>query len=225
MLTGSSSAFLQYVISQLQLQFPIKDLGSINYFVGLEIKKDYTTLFLSQTKYAVDLLNKFHMEGAKHCSTPMDASTKLSKTDGDLLDNPTEYISLVGALHYLTWTMPDIAFAVNLVCQHMKHPRTSHLVAAKRILRYIKGTLRFGLTFSKGTSFLLGFSDADWAGNVDDRRSTGGYCVFLGSNIISWSSNKQTTVARSSTEAEYRTLTHNAAEMVWICYILQDLHF
>ncbi|XP_026432292.1 uncharacterized protein LOC113329655 [Papaver somniferum] len=165
------------------------------------------------------------MEGAKPCVTPVSATDKLSSSSGELLSNPIEYRSLVGALQYLTWTRPDITYAVNLVCQYMQHPTTTHLIASKRILRYIKGTLDFGLKFTRGSSFLLGFSDADWAGSIDDRRSTRGYCVFLGSNIISWSSKKQTTVARSSTEAEYRTLAHSAAEMVWICYLLNDLHF
>ncbi|XP_026417421.1 uncharacterized protein LOC113312904 [Papaver somniferum] len=99
------------------------------------------------------------------------------------------------------------------------------MAAAMRILRYIKGTLGYGIKFTKGSSFLLGFSDAYWAGCIDDRRSTGGYCIFLGNNIVYWSYKKQTTVARSSTEAEYRTLAHSAAEIVWICFILQDLHF
>ncbi|XP_026458451.1 uncharacterized protein LOC113358957 [Papaver somniferum] len=213
MLTRSSPSFLQFVISQLQLQFPIKYLAPINYFLGLEVKRD-TSLFLSQTRYEVDLLKNFHMESVKPCPTPIAASTKLSKDDGILLDNPTDYRSLVGALHYLTLTRPEIAFAVNLVCQHMQHPRTTHMAATKRILRYIKGTLGFGLTFTKGSSFLLGFSDAKWDGNVDERRSTGEYCIFLGPNIISWSSKKQSTGARSSTEAEYRTLAHSDAELI-----------
>ncbi|XP_026450833.1 uncharacterized protein LOC113350953 [Papaver somniferum] len=141
------------------------------------------------------------MKGDQPCSTPIATSTKLSKGDGALLDNPTEYRSLVGALQYLTWTRPELSFAVNLVCQHMQHPRNTHMDAAKRILRYVKWTLGHGLHFTTGNSFLLGFSDADWAGCVDDRRSTGGYCIFLGSNVISCSPNKQSTIATSNIEA------------------------
>ncbi|XP_026378312.1 uncharacterized protein LOC113272728 [Papaver somniferum] len=128
------------------------------------------------------------MTGAKACSSPASATVKLSKSDGTLLPDPSEYRSIVGALQYLTWTRPDICYAVNQVCQFMQNPTTTHFEAFKRILRYIKGTIEYGIKFTKGSSFLLGFSDTDWAGSIDDRRSIGGYCIFLGDNPISWSS-------------------------------------
>ncbi|KAM1903013.1 hypothetical protein ACFX13_040578 [Malus domestica] len=131
----------------------------------------------------------------------------------------------MGALQYLTWTRPDISFAVNQVCQFLQCPRASHFQAVKRILRFLKGSAHQGMWFRKGSLHLTAFSDADWAGCIFDRRSTSGYCVYFGPNLISWSAKKQHTVARSSTEAEYRSLAHTAAELTWICKVLHDIRF
>lgn len=144
---------------------------------------------------------------------------------GTILSEPTAYSSIIGALQYLTWTRPDLAFAVNQVCQHMHSPRTIHLQAVKRILRYLKGSVDSGFWFIKGLQILTTWSDADWASCPVDRRSTSGYCVFLGPNLISWSAKKQCTVAQSSTEAEYRSLAHITTELTWGCKILHDISF
>jgi len=136
----------------------------------------------------------------------------------------TRYRSVVGALQYLTLTRPDIAFAVNKVCQYLHAPTTTHWSAVKRILRYVKGTIALGHKIKRSSSRLVSaFSDADWAGCADDRRSTGGFAVFLGNNLISWSARKQPTVSRSSTEAEYKALANAAAEMIWVQKILTEL--
>ncbi|CAN6686987.1 unnamed protein product [Malus baccata var. baccata] len=222
-ITGSSTTVCQSIITQLQTMFPVKDLGDIHYFLGIEVHRSDKGLFLHQSKYALDLLKKSDMIGVKHCSTPV-GSAKLDHS-GSPISDPSFYRSTVGALQYLTWTRPDLAFAVNQVCQHMHSPRTVHLQAVKQILRYLKGTLHFGLWLTKGLQYLTAWSDADWAGCPVDRRSTSGYCVFLGLNLISWSAKKQCTVARSSTEAEYRSLAHTAAELNWVCQVLQDLSF
>lgn len=224
LVTGNSASSCATLIASLSTQFPIKDLGELHFFLGLEVKRNSHGLFLCQTKYAIDLLHKFNMVGAKICSTHASSSQKLSAHDGDILVNPTEYRSLVGALQYLTWTRPELCFSVNQVCQFMHQPTTTHMIATKRILRFVKGTLDHGLFFTKGLQVLQGFSDADWAGLPDDRKSTSGFCLFFGNNPISWSSKKQATVARSSTEAEYRDLAQASAELVWICQLLQDLH-
>ncbi|TQD70684.1 hypothetical protein C1H46_043779 [Malus baccata] len=165
------------------------------------------------------------MEGAKPCSTHL-STTKLDHSS-PLLENPSEYRSLVGALQYLTWTRPDLSFAVNLVCQFMHSPRISHLQAVKRILRYLKGSLDLGLWFSKSSQApsIQAFSDADWAKCYLDRRSTCGYCVFFGNSLISWSAKKQPIVAHSSTEAEYRSLANTVAEITWICKLLADISY
>lgn len=134
------------------------------------------------------------------------------------------YRSLVGALQYLTITRPDLSYAVNHVSQFLQSPTVSHFSAVKRILRYVKGTVNFGLTFSKSSDYsILGYSDADWARCVDTRRSTYGYSIFLGDNLVSWSAKKQPTVARSSCESEYRALANTAQEMVWLVHLLREL--
>lgn len=199
-------------------------MGSLHYFLGIEIVKHSTGLVLTQAKYATDLLHKAGMEVCTPCASPV--SLKTYDPSPDLpFANPELYRTLVGSLQYLTITRPDLAYAMNVVCQHMHSPLDSHFTAVKRILRYIKGTVDQGLKFVKGSLQLTAFSDANWAGDALDRRSTGGYCVFLGSNLISWSAKKQHTVARSSTEAEYKSLANTTAEVMWLVHVLQDLHF
>ena len=138
----------------------------------------------------------------KAIDTPLSSTKKLSAVEGDALgpDDSTKYRSLVGALKYLTLTRPDISFAVNKVCQFLHAPTTVHWSAVKRILRYIRGTLNLGLKIGASKYMIVSaFSDADWVGCVDDRRSTGGFAVFLGDNLVSWSARKQAMVSRSST--------------------------
>jgi hypothetical protein len=160
-LTNNSTPFLDGLILQLRKVFDIKDLGPLHYFLGLQVSRTTDALHVTQTKYASDLLVKHQMVDSKPAKTPCSPNTRLSIHEGDLL-----------------------SFAVHQVCQYMAAPTTTHLSAAKRILRYIKGTLFHGIAFTQGPLTLFVFSDADWAGDPDDRRSTSGLLVYLGSNPI-----------------------------------------
>ncbi|CAL8999019.1 unnamed protein product [Prunus brigantina] len=224
-LTGSDNSLLQHFIDALGSGFDIKDLGPLQYFLGLQVLPHGDSLHINQLKYAHDLLQKHNLEHCKPVTTPIAAKVVLSNTDGPLLPSPTEFRELVGSLQYLTLTRPDIAYAVNTVSQFMNAPRAPHLVAAKRILRYVKGTPDHGLVFrpQSRTARLCAYSDADWAGCPDTRRSTSGYLIYLGSNLVSWCSKKQPTIARSSAESEYRSLSHSCAETTWLSYLLHEL--
>lgn len=155
----------------------------------------------------------------------MATSAALSSNDSDPFDNPHLYRSIVGALQYATITRPDLSFAVNKVSQFMHAPTTNHWSAVKRILCYLRGSLHHGITIHSSSSLSLhAYSDADWAGSLDDRRSTSRFCIYLGQNLISWSAKKQPTVSRSSTEAEYRSLAVTCAEILWLQFLLHELH-
>ncbi|PRQ49532.1 putative RNA-directed DNA polymerase [Rosa chinensis] len=155
----------------------------------------------------------------------MSAKAVLTTHDGDLLENPTVFCEMVGSLQYLTITRPDIAFAINSVSQFMSQPRALHLIAAKRILRYVKDTLGHGLYFSpqRQPTHLSAYFDADWAGCPESRRSTSGYLIYLGNTLVSWCSKKQFTIARFSAESEYRSLAHSNAETTWLGFLLYEL--
>ena len=146
----------------------------------------------------------------------VDAKGKLS-ADGDAIDDAKSYRSIADALHYLTVTRPDLAFAVQQACLYMHDPRQQHSAQLKRILRYVRGTTSHGLLLRASPRLdITAYSDADWAGCPDTRRSTSGFCVFLGESLVSWSSKQQPTVPRSSAEAEYRAVANATAECIWL---------
>ena len=220
-LTGNNPALINRFISQLHSEFAVKDLGPLSYFLGLEVSYIPDGFFLSQVKYATDILARAQLLDSKPVTTPMIVSQRLS-SEGTPFANPTLYRSLVGALQYLTITRPDLAHLVNSVSQFL--PIEVHFQAVKRILRYVQGTLHFGLKFTSCSSMgLVAYSDADWAGCPDTRRSTSGYSIFLGNNLVSWSAKKQPTVSRSSCELEYRALALTATEVLWLTHLLRDL--
>ncbi|GJS93029.1 ribonuclease H-like domain-containing protein [Tanacetum coccineum] len=223
-LTASSQPLLQRIIASLHQEFSMTDLGSLNYFLGISVTRDSSGIFLSQKKYAVEILERAHMANCNPCRTPVNTKSKLGN-DGDPVSDPTLYQSLAGSLQYLTFTRPDISYAVQQVCLHMHDPREPHFSALKRILRYVRGTLDYGLQlFSSSTTSLVAYSDADWAGCPTTRRSTSGYCVFLGNNLLSWSAKRQPTLSRSSAEAEYRGVANVVAETCWLRNLLRELH-
>ncbi|KAK9048756.1 hypothetical protein SSX86_032277 [Deinandra increscens subsp. villosa] len=226
-LVTSSDTLRSKFMALLANEFAMKDLGPLSFFLGITVQRHQSaSLFLCQQKYALDLLRRAGLENCNAVATPVDTNAKLSSKDGDPLDNPTEYRALVGALQYLTITRPDISYAVQQVCMHMHAPRTSHMHALKRILRYLKGTIGYGLTIQRSLGHsLIAYTDADWAGCPDTRRSTSGYCVYLGDNLLSWSSKRQPTLSRSSAEAEYRAVANVVSETCWLRNLLCELLF
>ncbi|XP_039033529.1 secreted RxLR effector protein 161-like [Hibiscus syriacus] len=155
----------------------------------------------------------------------MVSNIKLSAKEGTPLEDVARYRSIVCALQYIVITRPDVAFVVNRVCQFMQTPLDVHFLAVKRILRYLQGTIDFGLRFTPSSRMALtGFADANWGSDVDDRRSTSGFCIYFCGNLVSWSSRKQQVVARSTAEAEYRSVACAAPEMVWLQSLLGELH-
>ncbi|RVW35994.1 Retrovirus-related Pol polyprotein from transposon RE1 [Vitis vinifera] len=223
-ITGNNVEAAQTFIQQLSQRFSLKDLGPLTYFLGVEVTSHTNGLFLGQHKYIADLLNRTHMTEAKPAPTPLATSPILTLQSGTPLFDPTEYRIVVGSLQYLSLTRPDIAYTVNKLSQFMHQPTSDHWNAVKRLLRYLCGTLDHGITLCRTTPLALhAFSNSDWAGNKDDFTSTSAYIIYLGHNPISWSSKKQRTVARSSTEAEYRSVVSTAAEIRWICSLLTEL--
>ncbi|XP_020204384.1 uncharacterized protein LOC109789763 [Cajanus cajan] len=228
-ITGNNTAFLRNIVSQLNSAFSLKDLGRLDYFLGIEVKSNSDgSLTLTQSKYILDLLNRTNMENSNSITSPMVSGCKLSKSGSDKFLDVSLYRSVVGALQYATITRPEISFSVNKVCQFMSNPLEQHWSAVKRILRYLKGTMSLGLhlqpTPPNSPLSIHAYYDVDWASDPDDRRSTSGAAIFVGPNLISWWSKKQTIVARSSIEAEYRSLALATVEVLWIQTLLSELH-
>nr|XP_040256272.1 uncharacterized mitochondrial protein AtMg00810-like [Aegilops tauschii subsp. strangulata] len=216
-LTASSGELLRQLTAQLQSEFAIKDLGPLHYFLGIEVVRRADGFFLHQQKYAHELLERAGMLNCKLVATPVDTKAKLSALDGSPASDASFYRSFVGALWYLTLTRPDLTYAIQQVCLHMHSPLDSHWNLVKRILRCIRGTMAFGLTLTASCSTeMVAYSDADWAGCPNTRRSMSGYCVYLGPSLISWSSKRQPTISRSSAEAEYCAVANAIVECSWL---------
>ncbi|KAH9800494.1 retrovirus-related pol polyprotein from transposon RE1 [Citrus sinensis] len=223
-ITGSSPQLVQQAIINFQSAFALKDLGALNYFLGVQVLYNKSGIHFSQSKYITDLLAKVHMQDNTPCSTPMLSGVAFTKADGEPFSDVTLYRSTIGALQYATLTRPEIVFSVNELSQFLSSSTVTHWQACKRILRYLKGTVSLGLQFYNHGSLQVDcFSDADWAGDRDDRRSVAGYCVYMGPNLVSWCSKKQTVVSRSSAESEYRALAMAAAEVLWIRSLLTEI--
>ncbi|XP_057251676.1 uncharacterized mitochondrial protein AtMg00810-like [Beta vulgaris subsp. vulgaris] len=212
-LTASSDTLLRSIITKLSSKFAMKDMGALSYFLGIAVNRHACGLFLSQQKYATEIIERAGMSACKTSSTPVDTKPKLSSTSSAPYADPSLYRSLAGALQYLTFTRPYISYAVQQLCLYMHDPRDAHMHALKRIVRYLQGTLDHGLhLYPSSISKLIAYTDADWGECPDTCRSTSSYYIFLGDNLLSWSAKRQPTLSRSSAEAEYRGVANVVSE-------------
>ena len=222
-ITGNDEGEIAQLKMQLGKEFEVKDLGLLRYFLGIEVARGAEGVVLSQRKYVLDLLKETGMLGCRPVASPIDQKIKLTELAGEKVDRE-RYQRLVGRLIYLTHTRPDISFPVSVVSRYMHDPRKDHMDAVYHILRYLKGAPGKGLIFRKHGHFNIeGYCDSDWASCADDRKSTSGYCMFVGGNLVSWKSKKQSVVARSTAEAEYRAIAIGVAEMLWLRNLLVEL--
>ncbi|GAU26014.1 hypothetical protein TSUD_64020 [Trifolium subterraneum] len=201
----------------MQSEFEMSMMGELGFFLGLQIKQQEDGIFISQEKYVNDLLKKYKMNEAKIMSTPMHPSTSLDKDEKGKDVSEKEYRGMIGSLLYLTASRPDIVFAVGLCARFQTSPKESHLIAVKRIFRYLVGTPDIGLWYKKGSHFdLQAYCDADYAGDKIERKSTSGACQFFGEALVSWCCTKQNTIALSTTEAEYVATSNCCSQVIWI---------
>ena len=216
-ITSDDLSGIQELKVFLSQQFEMKDLGHLSYFLGLEITHSTDGLYITQAKYVSELLSRVGLTDSKTIDTPVVLNAHLTPSGGKPLSNPSLYRRLVGSLVYLTVTRPNISYVVHQVSQYLSALQSTHYAAVLCILRYLKGTLFHGLFYSAQSPLVLhAFSDADQAGDPTDRKSTIGYCFLLGSSLIYQRSKKQTHVACSSIEAEYRALIDTTSKLLWL---------
>jgi hypothetical protein len=222
-LTASSTELLRRTISSLQWKFIMKDLMPLHHFLGITVECRPDGFFLQQRTYTLVIVKRAVMADCKPCTTPVDLQAKLADDSGPPVADASQFRSIAGALQYLTFTRPDIAYDVQQNRLHMHDPREPYLTAMKRILRYLCGMPDFGLRLRRSfSSDLVVYTDADWASYPDTHRSTLGYSMFLEDNLVSWSAKRQT-VSRSSVEAEYRAIANGVAEATWLRQLLHEL--
>ncbi|KAL8110234.1 hypothetical protein AgCh_026086 [Apium graveolens] len=225
LITGNNVEGIENFKLQMSQNFEMTDLGKLNYYLGIEVEQGDGCIKLSQTGYARKIIEKAGMMGCNPTKYPMDPKEQIDKDEGGKAVDVTQYKSTIGGLRYLVHTRLDIAYAVGIASRYMEKPTMVHQNAVKRILRYVQGTLHFGLVYSKsnGNNIVTGFADSDLAGNMDDRRSTGGMCFYLNESLVTWVSQKQRCVALSSCEAEFMAATAAACQAIWMRNVLSQI--
>jgi len=192
-------------------------MGELNYLLGIQVKQTKEGIFINQAKYIKEIINKFGMLSSKSMSTPMSPACRLDKDENGSNVDQKLYIGMIRSLLYLTASRPDILYSICVCARFQSSPKETHMLAVKRIIKYLKGTSNLGIWYSKHSTLnLIGFSDADYAGYKIDRKSTSSTCQFLGLNLISWHCKKQNSVALSIAEAEYVAAGSCCAQVLWI---------
>ncbi|KAL8145519.1 hypothetical protein AgCh_003617 [Apium graveolens] len=218
LVTGTQVSSIQGFKDEMNKRFEMSNLGKLTYYLGLQVEQRDGEIKLKQAAYAKKILMKAGMWDCNAVKLPMDPKEIIHKDEGGVRVNITQFKSMMGGLRYLVHTRPDIAYSVGVISRYMEKPTLMHQLAAKRILRYIKGTLNFGLVYTacSGSDSVTGYSDNDLAGHVDDRKSTGGMVFYLNKRLITWSSQKQKSVALSSCEAEFMAATAASCQAIWL---------
>ncbi|KAK9190783.1 hypothetical protein WN943_019393 [Citrus x changshan-huyou] len=218
--TTAISAFKAY----LSRCFHMKDLGVLKYFLGIEISRGPTSMFLSQRKYTLDILAETGLLGAKPARSPIDQNHRLALDDGPMYSDPVRYRRLIGRLIYLTITRPELCYSVHVLAQFMQCPREIHWEAAARVLCYLKCHPGQGIFLRRNSALqLIAYCDSDWGACPLTRRSLTGYFIFLGGSPISWKTKKQHIVSRSSAKAEYRSMAFTCCKLTWLKALLKSL--
>jgi len=216
-LTGNDHQLCADFKAYLHKCFHIKDLGNLKYFLGIEVARSSQGLFLCQRKYALEIINECGLLGSKPAAFPIEQNHKLALASGAPLSDSTQYRHLVGRLIYLTITRPDLSYAVHILSQFMQNPREERMDAAKRVLRYLKGSPGQGILLQHNSNLqVYAFCDSDWGACPITRRSLTGFLVTLGGSPVAWKTKKQGTVSLSSAEAEYRAMATATSELIWI---------
>jgi hypothetical protein len=222
-LAGNNTVEITALKRLLDKKIKIKDFGPLHYFLGLEISRSKEGIFLNQRKYMLDLINSCDLLAGKLVQSPMIKDSLKNATETELFPEPERYRRLIGKIIYLTTTTLEIEYAVNQLSKHMHKPHQAHYHATIKIIHYMKNDPGQGLLYRNNSKLCIkAYSDADWATCPITRHSVTGYCVFLGDSLISWKCKKQSTVSRSSFEAEYRALSSTVCEIQCLTYLLKD---
>ena len=225
-ITGDDAEEISRLLEQFSAEFEMKHLGGLKYFLGIEVARSKASILLSQRKYVLDLLMEVGLLECKPADTPIVQSHRLGEYSDQVPADKVRYQRLVGKLIYLSHTRPDIAYAVSVVSQFMHNPSEDHMGVVIRILRYLKSSPGKGLLFSKNAHLNIeGYTDADWTGNILDRKSTSGYFTFVGGNLVTWRSKKQKVVPLSRAEVEFRGMAKGLCELLWLRNLLTEVGF
>lgn len=225
LVTGTSVENIKRFKEQMCCEFDMSDLGKLSYYLGIEVEQGSGYIELKQTAYAKKILDKAGLVECNPIKCPMESRVQLDKYEHGKAVDSTKYKSMVGGLRYLVHTRPDISYAVGIVSRFMERPTVVHQGAVKRILRYVKGTLNYGIVYKRGTGdyLFVGYSDSDLAGSLVDRRSTGGVAFYLNESLVTWISQKQRCVVLSTCEAEFMAATAAACQGIWLKNLLSQI--
>jgi hypothetical protein len=225
--TGNDDELIDTFKRSMRERFAMTDLGKMKYFLGIEVSQTDQGIFIYQQKYASEILSRFGMEDCNGVCSPIVPGSKLVKDEKGRATDATLYKRMIGSLMYLLATRLDMTFSVCLAARYMERPTELHVAAVKRIMRYLKRTLSFGILYKYKTDeglIMQGWTDSDYAGDHDDRKSTSGYVFTLGSSAVCWSSKKQPIVTLSTTEAEFVSAASSACQCIWLRNVLNHLH-